>query len=195
MTKGKASLSRIAAFSILGAVLLATAAIPHTPLAFADDKKCTSTISSGTFENVIVPSGNCVLTGDVVVKGNIKQTGGNLVVDGISVGGNVQAISGGSTKVINGATVEGSVQVKETRGITIVRNSVVDGDVQVEIKKDGSIRIVANVVGEDVQVWKNKGGEIILIKNNVIDGNLQCKENTPNPTVINNKASDIECSD
>jgi cytoskeletal protein CcmA (bactofilin family) len=191
----KISSGKITAFSLMGAILLMAATISYAPLAFADDRVCTGTISSGTLDNVIVSSGNCVLTGSVVVNGNVKQTGGNLKIDGRPIGGNVQAEGGGFTKVVNDATIEGDVQIKKTTGLAQVRGSDIDGDVQVEEKRRGSIEIVSNDVREDVQVWKNTGLTSILIKNNDIGGNLQCKENTPNPTVSGNTASDIECSD
>lgn len=188
------SLGQIAAYIVMAATLLTALTVSSATPVFADDKRCTTTLTRGTFENVIVPWGECVLTGSVVVKGNIKQTGGSLVVDGIPVGGNVQAEGGRYTKVL-GANVEGDVQIKKTKGLAQVAWSEIDGDVQVEEKKNGNIRIVGNDVREDVQVWKNTGGTLILIKNNDIGGNLQCKENTPNPTQFGNTASDIECND
>jgi predicted phosphodiesterase len=188
------AISILAAFSLIGAILLIAVTVAGAPPASADDTTCTGTISSGSLDNVIVPSGNCVLTGSVVVDGNVKQLGGNLKVDGIPVGGNVQAEGGGFTEVFE-ATVERSVQIKKTTGLAQVQGSIVGADIQVEEKNDGSIEIVSNDVEGNVQIWKNSGGSIILVEDNVIDGNLQCKENAPSPTVTANTVSgDIECA-
>lgn len=188
----KFSTGDITSFILIGSMLLM--AVASAPLASADDTTCTGTISSGSLDNVIVPSGDCVLTGSVVVDGNIKQLGGNLKVDGIPVGGNVQAEGGGVTEV-SAATVEGSVQIKKTTGPVQVHDSIVGADIQVEEKNEGSIEIVSNDVEGNVQIWKNSGGSIILVEDNVIDGNLQCKENAPSPTVSGNTvAGDIECA-
>lgn len=188
------SSGKITAFSLIGAMLLMAATVAGAPLASADDTTCTGIISSGSLDNVIVPSGDCVLTGSVVVDGNVKQTGGNLKVDGIPVGGNVQAEGGGTTEVLE-ATVEGSVQIKKTTGLAQVHDSIVGADIQVEEKNDGSIRVVSNDVEGNVQIWKNSGSSIILVEDNLIDGNLQCKENVPGPTVSGNTvAGDIECA-
>jgi len=50
----------------------------------------------------------------------------------------------------------------------------------VQIKQGGAFTFDRNVVGSDVQVFTNRG--TIAINGNRIDGNLQCKENTPAPT-------------
>jgi hypothetical protein len=56
----------------------------------------------------------------------------------------------------------------------------VTGDIQLDAN-NGALQYVArNTVGGNVQVVSNGGG--VDITGNTIDGNLQCKENSPPPT-------------
>ena len=47
--------------------------------------------------------------------------------------------------------------------------------------------MLRNIVGGDVQIFTNTGGADI--RNNTIDGNLQCKDNNPAPTGSGNDVS------
>src|SRR5918999_817948 len=56
----------------------------------------------------------------------------------------------------------------------------VTGDIQLDQNEGAPQRVADNDVNGSVQVMKNVGG--VDISTNIIDGNLQCKENDPAPT-------------
>jgi hypothetical protein len=59
--------------------------------------------------------------------------------------------------------------------------SRVDGSIQL---KQGGGRISQTDVGSDIQLFTNDG--LFVVKDNHLDGNLQCKSNNPKPTGGNN---------
>ena len=161
-------------------VLLLTVAsgIAATPVA-AEEYACRGTVGARTLDNVRVPSGaTCVLDGTTVkgtvtvgadatlkarrarVVGNIQAENHKLVVvnGGTTVGGSIQIVQGGAYKVV-GVKVTGSIQTDDNSGVSLLRNNTVDAD---------------------IQVIKHRNG--VEISTNRVDGNLQCKENSPAPT-------------
>ena len=137
---------------ILGASLLVA-----TP-ASAEERICRGTIGAVTLDNVKVPSGaTCTLKG-TRVKGNI-------------------VVNSKATLRANGAVVNGNIQ-SEGHRLVVVNNTRVGGSIQ--LKQGGGLTVSANKVEGDVQIFSNKSGTK-TIRNNRIDGNLQCKSNTPAP--------------
>jgi hypothetical protein len=65
--------------------------------------------------------------------------------------------------VVDRGRVGGSIQAKENRS---------------------PVAILDSTVGADVQAFSNRGG--VRVELNEIDGNLQCKENSPAPTGFGN---------
>jgi hypothetical protein len=153
------------------------AALPAT--AQAEERACRGSIGARTLDNVRVPSGaTCRLTG-TYVKGTITvKRGATLVANGVRVVGNVQGENARNVVVQRKSRVGGSVQVKQGRRAT-VRGTRVTGDIQYDAN-GGYLRANGNRVGGSIQVVGNSGGAEIF--RNVINGNLQCKENRPRPT-------------
>jgi hypothetical protein len=146
--------------------------------AFAEERVCRGTIRATTVDNLRVPQyASCVLLG-TRVKGTIKvEFNAALRAEDVVVIGNVQAENAKSVRVLDGSRVGGSVQVKQGDGAT-VSDSRIEGDVQYD-SNSAMLRALRNRVGGSIQVFQNTGG--VEIRRNVIDGNLQCKENTPRP--------------
>jgi hypothetical protein len=138
-------------------VSLVATALTAAP-AFAEERTCRGTIGATTVDNLRVPQGaTCTLNG-TRVKGTVKvERGATLNASRISVIGNVQA-EGAAAVNVTASSVGGSVQVVQGRNSRLDRNSVKG----------------------DVQYFENRG--TISITSNRIDGNLQCKENSPRPT-------------
>jgi hypothetical protein len=111
-----------------------------------------------TVDNLRVPQGaTCTLNG-TKVKGTVKvEYGATLQATGIRVVGNIQA--------------EGHRRVN-------VKSSAVGGSIQ--LKQGGAADVRFNRVTGDVQSFTNRGTQ--WIARNTINGNLQCKENSPAPT-------------
>ena len=143
------------AFSIV--VLSLAAAVTASP-ALAEERTCRGTLGAVTVDNLRVPQGaTCTLNG-TRVKGTVKVgRGATLKASGIRVVGNIQA-EGAARMNVASSNVGGSVQIVQGRHSTFAHNTV----------------------GQDVQYFENRG--TISITRNRVNGNLQCKQNTPRPT-------------
>ena len=152
-------LASLATMSLVGGSLLVGAAPAH-----ADDTTCNGTIGAVTLDgNVIVPdNARCELLG-TRVDGNVHvESGAILKAKGAQIGGNVQAEN------------HERVVVKALDG----SRSQVDGSIQ--LKQGGGGKIAKTDVGSDIQLFTNSGQ--FVVKHNHVDGNLQCKSNSPKPT-------------
>jgi hypothetical protein len=151
--------------------------LPAGP-ASAEERVCRGTIGATTVDNLRVPQyASCVLLG-TRVKGTIKvEFNATLRAEDVVVIGNVQAENAKSVRVLDGSRVGGSVQVKQGGG-AVVSDSRVEGDIQYD-SNSAMLRALRNRVGGSVQAFQNTGG--FEVRRNTIDGNLQCKENTPRP--------------
>lgn len=158
-----------------GAVFAGLLASP----AAAEETSCRGTLGPVTVDNLRVPQGRtCTLSG-TYVKGTIKVEGGaTLKASGVRVIGNVQGENANLVSVTDGSTVGGSVQVVQGRAAKVA-DSRINADILYDENR-GPVKALRNVVGGNVQAFKNSGG--VAVTANRIDGNLQCKENAPPPT-------------
>jgi hypothetical protein len=157
------ALAALAALPIMTASLVLVAAPAQ-----ADDTTCRGIIGAESIDgNVIVPQGAiCKLIG-TRVDGNVHvESDAILKAKGVQVGGSVQAEN------------HERVVVKRLDGSP----SHVDGSIQ--LKQGGGGRIAKAHVGSDIQLFTNDG--LFVVEGNHVDGNLQCKSNTPPPTGGNN---------
>jgi len=157
------TLAALAALPIVAASLVLGAAPAQ-----ADDTTCRGTIGANSLDgNVIVPEGAlCKLIG-TRVDGNVHvESGATLKAKGVRVGGSVQAEN------------HERVVVKSLDGSP----SHIDGSIQ--LKQGGGGKIAKAHVGSDIQLFTNDG--LFEVKANHVEGNLQCKSNTPPPTGGNN---------
>jgi hypothetical protein len=158
-------------------IVLAAAVIPSP--AFAEERKCRGTIGAVTVDNLRVSQGATCTLNDTFVKGTITvKENATLVASGVRVVGNVQAENAKKVVVKGSSRVGGSVQVKQGSSAT-VKWSRVTGDIQYDANSR-YLRANRNKVGGSIQVVGNSGGAEIF--RNVVNGNLQCKENSPPPT-------------
>lgn len=168
------------------AILLLTAvttmAVPQVVL--AEETLCRGTIRARTVDNVKVPQGaTCTLKG-TKIKGTIKiNARARLEAINVNVIGNVQGENARNVIVRRNSRVGGSVQVVQGKKARVV-SSKVKGDILYD-DQSGEVIVRRTTVGGNVQAFQNTGG--VRIRGNVIDGNLQCKENNPTPTGGNNR--------
>lgn len=167
--------------AMIGA-LVASILIPQAAL--AEERVCRSTIRNKTLDNVKVPQGaECTLKG-TRVKGAINvNNNARLEAINVRVIGNVQGEDARNVIVRRNSRVGGSVQVVQGKKGKVA-NSKINGDILFD-EQSGRVVIKRSNVGGSVQAFQNDGG--VRIKGNTIDGNLQCKENTPRPTGGNNE--------
>ncbi len=152
-------MKRITSVLAVGVLALGGMAVA-SPEAHADERICRGTLRAVTVDDLRVPSGaTCTLVG-TRVEGNIKVGGSaTLLADKVRVDGNVQ--SAGHTYV----------RVRESR---------VGGSVQLE--NGGRVLLRQNQVKGDIQLFSNRRSGTKVVDANRVDGNLQCKSNSPAPT-------------
>ncbi len=187
--------SRIVAISLTGLFALALSVsvlLAVSAPAQAEERVCRGTIGAVTVDNLRVPSGaTCTLNG-TKVKGTIKvERGARLFANGVRVVGNIQSEGFQTVSVREGSTVGGSVQLENglRDGLGRIVSTRINGDLQFFSNK---ARMVArsNTILANFQVVSNTGG--VVIQNNRISENLQCKQNNPPPTGGGNVAGDKE---
>jgi hypothetical protein len=142
------------------------------PAAHADDRICRGSIGQQQLdENVIVPRGaTCRLNGTRIDGNVFVRDDATLVARGVKVGGNIQAED------------HERVVVRDRQVDDNVIESRVEGSIQ--LKQGGGGRLLRTVVNADIQLFSNDGE--LVVRRNVIGGNLQCKSNDPRPVGGNN---------
>jgi hypothetical protein len=181
-------LKRFVTVTFAGLLALAVMA----PVALAEERVCRGTIGATTVDNLRVPQkASCTLNG-TKVQGTIKvQNGATLVASGVRVIGNVQSEGFRSITLREGSRVGGSVQLENglSGGTGKVLNTRINGDLQFEANE---ARMVArgSTILANLQVVQNTGG--VVLENNRIAENLQCKQNNPPPVGGGNQAGDKE---
>ncbi|WP_374929205.1 polymer-forming cytoskeletal protein [Kytococcus sedentarius] len=147
--------------ALAATLALAGSALSTAP-ANAGDRTCRGTLGAITVsDNLVVPAGaTCTLKG-TKVKGDIKvKRNASLIAGKIRVDGNIQAENHKRLVVQNYSRVDGNIQAKQGGG-GIIRTVTVDGD---------------------IQLFSNKKNTRFFVISNRVDGNLQCKSNSPVPT-------------
>jgi hypothetical protein len=154
---------------------LGAAALPAA--AAAEETDCVGT-APATVDNLRVPEGAvCTLNG-TIVEGTIKvETDATLDARFVRVVGNVQG-ENAERVMLTSSEIGGQVQVKQGGGAEVTESRIT-GDIQLDQNDGEPQRVADNDVNGSVQVMKNVGG--VEISTNIIDGNLQCKENVPPP--------------
>jgi hypothetical protein len=169
---------------------------------------------SGTFSGNLTVSGtqSCVFVGGGAT-GNITQTGGNLVLSGATIGGNV-TVNGGSTFSIGpSTTIKGNLQIQsipkgsatnqvcattisgslqfQSNGTSVLIGSgnsscagnVIKGSLQV-LSNTAAITLDGNTVSVSLQVQSNSAA--VTMDSNKVTGSLQVQSNTGATTVDGN---------
>lgn len=117
---------------------------------------------------------------------NLHQGVEKTLVKGSTIIGNVQSDEARRVRLRPDATtgretvVNGSIQLRNTVAgdTSTIQDVWVGGSIQIE-DNAGPFNLFGNEVNQDVQVFQNTA--VVRIRDNTIDGNLQCRENTPRP--------------
>jgi len=162
---------------VLFPALALVAAMPLSSL--ADDVHCPPDLGNVTVDGNVLIAAPCRMNG-TIVKGNVHlYAGGSLIARGpVRIEGSVQAENADFID-LEGTSVNGSIQLDNLVGDrSIISDGTVGGSIQLK-KNRSRLEVLRNEVNADVQAFENNGG--VLIADNVIDGNLQCKSNQPPP--------------
>ena len=175
--------------------------------AWADDHTCVGQ-ATGTFDNVVVPSGARCTLSNSTVKGNVKalENSGLVINNGSKIGGNVEGDKADLVQIRDGTTVHGNVLIKEggpalvppagallcSGGgpltpceVALVNSTIEGGNTQVE-QMTGDVAIGDNifqgtVIGKgNLKAEQNfiPPGNLFQIELNVVAQNLQVFKNT-----------------
>lgn len=147
------------------ALLIGSGLVAGNSAPAAADATCNGTVYNKVVnDNVQVRSGATCTIINSVIKGDIK-------------------LDPNARLNVRGSVIEGNIQDNNQRHYSVdVTNSRIDGNIQLEGGQ--YTKLTSNRVGGDIQLWSNK--QIQRVFRNTIDGNLQCKGNTPQPTGLLN---------
>jgi hypothetical protein len=153
-------------------------------------------------DNVLVEGDGILLLDGTTVTGYVHvRDGGTLAATRSLFLGNVQA-HGAAIVDITISTIEGNFEVKNTGGegpfgllpAIDLLGSEVGGNVDI---KDNDVHVIGienNSIEGNVQVRRNQTTLGTTIANNIIGGNLQCKDNSPPAVVVGNVvAGNVDC--
>jgi hypothetical protein len=162
---------------IISAVALSVLALG--PVVSAEETTCRGTIGAKRVDNLRVPQGETCKLNGTFVEGTVKvQRDATLVAKDVRVIGNVQAENARLVKVKEGSKVNGNIQHVQGEAAIIVDSRI--GGTLLFDENDDALAARRNIIKEDLQAFQNTGG--VVISNNTIDANLQCKANVPPPT-------------
>ncbi len=165
-------------------------ALPPAPAGLSGNVTCRNfAIGAIALDSVTVPvDAACTLDGTRLIGNVTVGRGATLEARDVQLAGSVQAEGAAHVALATGSRVGGSVQLKQG-GSARVDGVQISGDLQIDAMR-GAVQALANRVGGGLQAVGNLGG--LTIDGNVIEGNLQCKENQPAPLATNNVAALIE---
>ncbi len=165
-----------------------------------------STACNGTYNGTFVGNLNvsagqtCMFVGGGVT-GNITQTGGNLILSGTTVGGNVQVQGGGTFSISGFARIVGNLQIQnlpassaknQVCGVSVSGNLTYQNS-HAAVEIGAATMCPGNTVGGDLQVGNNAGA--VGIMGNSVTGNLQVQKDTGSSMVFsNNVGKNLQCS-
>lgn len=171
---------------ILAGIVIALMVFPSLPAGWAkEETSCAGgfagRITSGTFENVVVPEGAaCFIFGSVRIDNiTVEQKAELHIFGGVVVAGNLHS-AGADHVVINPSrggrnAVAGNVEIKDSIHVTTLSALAVGGNVELQ-GNVGLVTVTSDSVGGNVRVDDSQGGA--SIDQNVVLGNLQCKDNS-----------------
>ena len=152
--------------------------------AMTDDTICADMTITGSHDNVVVPSGTVCISSGAYIAGNVKVYGAFEAQRGTTIEGNVHGEPGHRYVRLLGVdvVVRENVELKyatsdEQSGF--MAGTEIGGNFQWEGNPNPLIAQGGTIGGNLVMLKSTGGGEIF---GNVIQGNLQCKENDPAPT-------------
>lgn len=165
-------------------------ALPPAPAGLSGNVTCRNfAIGAVALDSVFVPAdAACTLDGTRLVGNVTVGRGAVLEARDVQLNGSVQAEGAAHLALAAGSRVGGSVQLKQG-GSARVDSVQITGDLQIDAMR-GEVQALSNRIGGSLQAVANLGG--LTIVGNVMNGNLQCKENQPAPLAANNVAALIE---
>lgn len=162
---------------------------PPLPTPGANVVECRTIIGAQQVANLIVPSNaSCILQGTQVVGDVTVGAGATLQASSLVVGGDIVAQGAAVVTVNNNSTVGGKILLREGGSATVDLVQV-SSDLQIESYQN-ALSVTRNRVGGSVRAIDNRAG--LVVRNNSVDGVLQCSGNLLVPISGANQAADLE---
>jgi len=170
---------------IPGVTLTSASGYSYNPSANPTSGSACNGTYNGTFTgDILVSNGQqCEISGGTVT-GNITVTGGNLVLDHATVGGDVHIHDGGTFVLESSTDIEGNLHIRDLQrgtaqnricGVTVKRGlHFHDNGTGVEIGSSTS-GCVGNSIGGDLEILNN--GAPVQVFDNTVGGDLRCLAN------------------
>jgi hypothetical protein len=162
---------------------------PPAPTPGANGVECRTTIGAQQVVNLIVPSNaSCILHGTQVVGNVTIGAGATLQASSLVVSGDIVAQGAAVVTVNNNSTVGGGILLREGGSATVDLVQV-SNDLQIE-SYQSVLSVTRNRVGGSVRAVDNRAG--LVVRNNSVDGVLQCSGNLLVPISDANQAASLE---
>lgn len=172
-------------------ILAAPPTLPPGPTPSANGRYLCGNLSLGAAAagEIEVPPGQvCVLQG-TRVNGNLRLNPGSVLdARDVQLLGNLQADAAASVLLAGSSAIGGSVQIRQG-GVASIVGTRITGDLQFD-SQAGAVLAQGNQLGGSLQALGNRGG--VLLNQNRVTGNLQCKDNQPEPRGSGNTAASAE---
>lgn len=169
---------------------IAAASAAFAAPAMAEEFTCTGAVGPVSLDNIFVPDGATCILDRTRAKGSVVVgTGATLMATSVSINGNIQAEGAAAVSVLGRSMIGGSIQAVQGGSVT-VQGARITADILVDEIR-GAIDVRSNNLGGNLQVFQNTGG-VTLVRNTLLKGNLQCKENVPAPVGSGNRAASKE---
>jgi hypothetical protein len=163
--------------------------MPPAPTPGSNGVECRTTIGAQQVVNLIVPSNaSCILQGTQVVGDVTVGAGATLQASSLAVSGDIVAQGAAVVTVNNNSTVGGKILLRQGGSATVDLVQV-SGDLQVE-SYQSALSVTRNRVGGSVRAVDNRAG--FIVRNNSVDGVLQCSGNLLVPISDANQAASLE---
>jgi 5'-nucleotidase len=161
-----------------------------TSSAAAAVTRCDGSLSAGTYDTVLVPTGKtCVVIGPVTVEQNvILQEGASLrsecdtfTVNGNFLGDGVNSVSLIGDSVAS-ASIHGNVSITGATGEVFLDEVIIGGNLQISDSNGFQITVTSSQVAGNALFQANTlTTSPFIISRNRITGNLVCSGNDPAP--------------
>ena len=166
--------------------ILLLGVISSSPFAFANPTPCDGTIDSGTFDEIVVESGDVCEIRDVTVNGNVKvNNGGTLLMFDSTVLGSVEG-EGARIISVQHTAIDGNVKIIETKIFTVIGSNTVQGNIEILDSSSAFSLVVDNLVSSNIvfnnNLFAQSNVDGNIISGNTVGGSLECKDNTQAPT-------------
>jgi hypothetical protein len=154
---------------------------------------CNGTLNHISIGDLNVSNGQTCIINSSSLTGNVTQNGGSLVLNGVTVGGNVQVQGRGNISILPSTYIGGNLQIQNLQAGTAneVCGANIKGNLQYQnngaaVQIGASSGCPGNTIQGDLEIGNNTAWT--QVAGNTVVGNLQVQNNTGAATQVSNNA-------